>query len=445
MTSVYIRTFGCSLNRFDTDIIIYHLVRNGFTIVKDINNADIIIVNSCGVKKQTEDKIISYLKKLNYKYGNTKKIILAGCLPLINYKRVVTETRVDGMLGSSPGEKIIDALEHILKGKYYESLDKNMDMSIPNNMSSSNAVTKPIAIASGCLDRCSFCGTWIARGVIKSRPINEIIKLVKSYVQNGVKEIYLTSLDNGAYGYDLRPRSSIMSLLKAIDSINGEFIVRIGMMNPRWAHKYLDDLIDLFQRSRKFYYFLHIPVQSGSERMLRIMNRSHGVEEYIECVKRLRKEVDKRFTIMTDIIVGHPGESEVDFQATIDLMKSNPPDYINISQFFPRPNTVSASMKKIPTRIIKERSVELSRIMDEIMLRRNRLWIGWRGAILLNEYGKMDRLIGRNYAYRILAVDADSLDLGDIIYVKAVQAYTTWLYGEFHSKASSIDKLWGSS
>jgi MiaB-like tRNA modifying enzyme len=445
MVSIYIRTFGCSLNRFDTDVIIYYLVREGFTIVKNPDEADIILVNSCGVKKQTEDRIISYLKKLNHVYGNDKKIVLAGCLPLVNYKRVTKETRVDAMIGPSPGRRIIDVMENVLKGVYYESLDKSIDLYIPTSLIPYNEVTKPVGIASGCLDRCSFCGTWIARGVIKSRPMEDIVKVIRNYVQHGVKEIYLTSLDNGAYGYDLRPRKTIISLLKAIDNIEGEFIVRIGMMNPRWAYRYLDDLIDLFQRSRKFYYFLHIPVQSGSEKMLRIMNRSHGVGEYIECVRRLRREVDEKFTIMTDIIVGHPGETEEDFQATINLMKSSPPDYINISQFFPRPNTVSASMKKVPTHIVKRRSVELSRIMDDIMLRRNRLWLGWRGAILLNEYGKMGRLIGRNYAYRILAIEPNSIDLGDVVYVKVVQAYTTWLYGELHSKASSIDKLWGSS
>jgi len=442
MVRVYIETYGCTLNRFDSEVMVYYLQKEGYTIVNNLHEADIIIINSCGVKKQTEDRIISRLKKLRRLFDNRKKIILVGCLPLINYNRVKKETNVDAMAGPSPGMHILKVVKEVEEGNYVEFLNIKEDLSTPSLYINKGEVTKPIGIASGCLDRCSFCGTRNARGYVKSRSIDDIIRLIKRYADNGIKEIYLTSLDNGAYGFDLKPRVSIIDLLRKIDSLSGDFIVRIGMMNPRWAYKYLEDLIEIFRNSKKFYYFLHVPVQSGSNKVLKIMNRGHGVEEYLEVVKRLRKEIDKKFTIMTDIIVGHPGEDDHDFEETLELIKLSMPDYVNISQFFPRPNTPAAYMKKVPTHIVKSRSTELSFLVDKIMFKRNSFWLNWEGAILINEEGRKGRLIGRNYAYKHFAVDRDSIQVGDLIEVKVVQAYTTWLYGEPRKKVSSLYELW---
>ena len=439
---IWLETYGCSLNKFDSYIIRYYLISEGFSISDSIDKADIIIVNSCGVKKQTEDRIISRLKKLRALYKD-KKLLLVGCLPLINLRRIKNETSVDGILGPSPGYKVVEAIEKIINGEYIEDLSQSSLLYKPI-FSPDKIVSIPIGISVGCLDKCSFCGTRLARGNLKSYPPDYIIKLITNHVKHGVREFYLTSQDTGAYGFDLKPRLNIISLLKMIDSLEeNNFIVRIGMMNPRWVYKFIDDLIEIFRSSTKFYHFLHIPVQSGSDKVLKIMNRGHGVEEYIESVRKLRKEVGKHFTIMTDIIVGHPGEDEEDFEATVEIVKESQPDYINISQFFPRPNTPSAFMKKIPTNIVKYRSTILSQVSDEVLYKRNMLWVGWKGAILLNEFGRRgDRILGRNYAYKIFAVDRDDLNIGDIIHIKAVKAYTTWLYGEYRKKSSSFLDLW---
>jgi len=442
MTKIYIKTFGCPLNKFDTNVIEYYILNNGYVLSNYIDHSDVIIVNSCGVKKQTEDKVISYLRKIRNKYGKNKKLILAGCLPRINYKRVVNEVDVDAILGPSPGAKILKVIESVLGGEYYEDLSESFSNVVPPLNIHSNEITKPVAISSGCIDNCSFCGTRLARGYIKSYPPDTILGLIKRYVKMGAKEIYLTSLDNGVYGFDLNPRINIINLLKLIDKIDGDFIVRIGMMNPRWAYKYLEDFIELFNNSQKFYHFLHIPVQSGSDKVLRIMNRGHGVEEYIEVIKRLRNEVDKKFTIMTDIIVGHPGEEDDDFVSTIELIKESQPDYVNISQFFPRPGTLAAEMKKVPTKIVKRRSTTLSGVVDSVMFKRNLLWSGWRGAVMINEYGKLSRLVGRNYAYKLFAIEPNGYRLGDVVYLRYVKAYTTWIYGEPQNKASSLSELW---
>ncbi len=433
MARVYLKTFGCTLNRYDSDVMEAYLLDAGYSLVDSLDNSDVIIINTCGVKKQTEDKVISYLRAIRARYPN-KKLIATGCLPPINFERLTAECSLDGVLGPSPGNEIVKALDAVLSGDRYIHLNTNR---IESPKIVRNSVTVPLAVSSGCLDKCSFCGTKNARGVVKSLDPSTVKKAIMEYVSRGVKEILLTSVDLGAYGYDLKPRRSYIDLLKEIKSIPGNFVVRIGMINPRWVYSHLDELIEVFEDNGHFYHFLHIPVQSGSDKVLRIMNRGHGVEEYIESVKRLRKEIGEDFTIMTDIIVGHPGETDEDFELTLDLIRESRPDFVNISQFFPRPNTPSAKMKKIPTKIIKERSRVVSRLCDVVLYDRNRMWRGWEGPILVNEFGK-GRYLGRNYAYKIFAVESEVDLMGKIVEVRSERVYTTWLYAVLRREASSI-------
>jgi MiaB-like tRNA modifying enzyme len=388
------------------------------------------VVNTCGVKKQTEDRVIDYIRMLNRKYEG-KKIIVSGCLPLINRERLVSKVRFDYMLGPSPGHKLVGAISQVLNkgdGKLVEgdiyTLDSSMYLS--HVYKDKKIVTAPIGVSSGCLDKCSFCGTRLARGLVKSIPLESIERMIRLYIRGGIKEIHLTSTDMGAYGYDLRPRRSFIDILRMIMGIEGDFIVRIGMMNPRWAYKWLDELIEIFNSTKRFYYFLHIPVQSGSDKVLGIMRRGHGVAEYLEVVDRLRKEVDPLFSISTDIIVGHPGEDDSDFELTLEVIKESEPDFVNISKFFPRPNTPSKYMKQVPTDVIKMRSIELSELVDSVLLNRNRRWIGWRGEVLVNERGKNNTYMARNYAYKIVVLDG-SFELGDVVSVEVIGANVTWL------------------
>ncbi len=432
MGRVYLETFGCTLNRYDSEVMESYLRTAGYEVVDRVEDSDVVVINTCGVKKQTEDKMVSHIRKLRERYGD-KKIVLTGCLTMINLPRLKRECSFDAVLGPSPGKYVVEAVEAVLRGEDYIRLNTE-SLDIPLNIGGS--VTKSIGVSTGCLDNCAFCGTKLARGTVKSLEPEKVLRLVESYVKNGAKEILLTSVDIGAYGFDLRPRVPITKLLRMISEVEGNFIVRIGMMNPRWAYLYLDELIEIFESSTKFYHFLHIPVQTGSPELLRIMDRGHGVEEYLEAVRRLRMEVGRHFSIMTDIIVGHPGEREVDHEMTIEVLRESEPDFVNISQFFPRPGTKAARMKKVDTRVVKRRSREVSRVADEVLSRRNQMWRDWEGPVLINEFGR-GRYLGRNYAYKIFAVDG-GVSIGDVVLVRGVRAYTTWLYAELLGRASSL-------
>lgn len=423
--NIYIRTFGCPLNKFDSLKIEGSLRYLGLNITNEIEKSDVIIVNSCGVKKQTEDRVIDYLRTLRRKYPS-KKIILAGCLPKINPHRINKEKLCDANFGPTEIGDLINCVSRLAKIDTPPNVDK---IELLEHVPRLNSITYPLGVSSGCLDKCSFCGTKNARGIVKSLELDKIEKLVKRLVYRGYKEIFLTSTDLGAYGFDLKPRRNMIDLLKMIDKIEGDFIVRIGMANPRWIYRWIDDLVEIFQTSRKFYHFLHIPVQSGSDELLKKMRRGHGTMEYLESVKILRKELGERFTISTDIIVGHPGEEEKDFELTLELLEESEPDFVNISKFFPRPNTPAKFMKQVPTKIIKERSREVSRLTDRIMLKRNLLWNDWIGPILINEYGKNGSFMGRNYAYKIFVVKG-RYKLGDVVKVKFKKAHSTWIEGD---------------
>ena len=197
-----------------------------------------------------------------------------------------------------------------------------------------------------------------------------------------------------------------------------DFKIRLGMGNPDYLPDYLDDLIEVYKDPRMFK-FLHLPVQSGSNSVLKKMKRNYNVETFIEIVKKFRK-VHPNITLSTDIICGYPDETDDEFQETIDLIKKIRPDVLNISRFWPRPGTIAAKKKQLPSHIIKQRSVALTKLFGEISTENNKKWLNWQGKILINEIGKNNSFVGRNYAYKPVIVK-DNLNIGDEIEVSIVK------------------------
>jgi len=255
-----------------------------------------------------------------------------------------------------------------------------------------------------------------------------IIEEVRRALADGCREIWITSQDNACYGFDIGLK--LTDLLKRILSIEGDFYVRVGMMNPAYVKPMVDDLIECLN-NEKCFKFVHLPVQSGSNRILKLMRRMYTVEDYLEIVDRLRSNVDK-LSIATDIIVGFPSETDEDFQSTIDLIKEVEYDSVNISKFGARPLTEAAKMKLLPSGIVSERSRVASEIAREVALSRNRrVWLGWSGEVLVDEEGlKPGSLIGRNIWYKPIVLKDDTLSLGARIKVRIVEVYPYHLLGE---------------
>jgi MiaB-like tRNA modifying enzyme len=259
-----------------------------------------------------------------------------------------------------------------------------------------NRVVSIVQIASGCLSECSFCQTKLVKGNLRSYRPGDIIRQIKSDIKQGCKEIWLSSTDNGCYGRDIG--SNLASLLLQCCELDGEFKIRIGMMNPMYIPQLLSPLLDIFLYKSKVLKFLHIPVQSGSDRILQRMRRSHSALTFMKGVQFFRERIPK-ITIATDIIVGYPSETEEDFQQTVDLITKTEPDIVNISKYSARPGVLASSEKKVPSHITKRRTHTLDKLAKEISSARNSQWVGWSGEIIIDEV--KDKFIqGRNFAYK---------------------------------------------
>lgn len=258
-----------------------------------------------------------------------------------------------------------------------------------------NPLIEITPISSGCLSSCTYCKTKFARGKLASYRVGAIVRHIENSLHEGCREFWLTSQDNGCYGYDIE--SNIAELLNALVDVQGDFKVRVGMMNPQYIEDYLPELIRAY-RSEKIFKFLHIPVQAGSDTVLKDMKREYDTETFKRVVKKLRDNFPE-MTLSTDIICGFPTETREDFEKTIYLVQEVRPSIINISRFWPRPGTVAAHLKLLPGEETKKRSTELKNIFDKIALRENQKWVGWKGEVLIDEQGKNNTWIGRNFAY----------------------------------------------
>ncbi len=424
--NVYIETYGCTANQADSDIIRGILSRK-FGIAQNSEDADIIVVNTCGVIEHTERKILRRIRELK---ESGKIVIAAGCLTRIAKKEVAEIC--DAIVSPDNIHRMDYVVNEVLSGKRVELLEFNrIDKACLYNLKrrlNENTIAI-VAISEGCLGRCSYCATKIARGRLRSFSLENVVKEVEDAVKRGFKEIQLTSQDTGAYGLDRG--FTLADLLERISDIEGEFRVRVGMMNPNHALRIIDDLINAFS-SDKIFKFVHIPVQSGDNKVLEDMRRDYSVEDFLEVVNAFRKSFDD-VVLSTDIIVGFPTENEESFWKSYELIREVKPDIVNITRFSARKGTPAAKMKDIPDWIKKERSRKLTELSKEIGLRNNIKFIGRVENVLITKYGKNGTFLSRTNSYRPVIIDKGSI--GEFRKVKIVDAKFNYLKAINHSTA----------
>ncbi|MEM7821281.1 MAG: tRNA (N(6)-L-threonylcarbamoyladenosine(37)-C(2))-methylthiotransferase [Candidatus Aenigmatarchaeota archaeon] len=419
----FIKTYGCTSNKSDSEIMIALLEKNGYRRTK-LNEARYLILNTCGVKQQTEEKIISALKKFS---SLNSRIIIAGCLPRINIERIKKVIpSFSAIIDTRSIHRIVEVIKKIEEGKnnlIFFSDEPPIKPSMPKSLT--NPIIGIIQISEGCNLGCSYCCTRFGRGRLYCYPKDEIIKEAKRLLSMGCKEIYLTSQDTGAYKYE---DFTLVELINEISKIEGKFFVRVGMMNPVHAKRILDELVSSYQ-NKKIFKFLHLPLESGSDNILLKMKRGYKANDFISIVERFREKIPE-ITISTDVIVGFPGETEDDFSSTIKILEKIMPDIVNISKFGPRPGTEASRMKQLERKTINKRSSLLSEIVRKICLEKNEKWIGWEGNIIVDEKGKNQSWIGRNFAYKQVVINCNKNIFGKFVDVKIIGAAPTHLIGE---------------
>ncbi len=251
-----------------------------------------------------------------------------------------------------------------------------------------------------------------------------IIKEIENSIKHGCKEIWVTSQDNASYEYN---GIKLPELLNEISDISGKFFVRVGMMNPKNVLPILKDLINSY-KNKKIYNFLHLPVQSGDNRILEKMNRGYKVEDFLKIVEEFRKNL--KIQLWTDVIIGFPGETEEKFGNTVKLIKKIRPDWVNVSKFGKRPKTPVKKFKQISSKIISKRSEEISKIVRQISLEKNREWINWEGDILISKKGKNPgQWMGRNFAYKNILIENKENLLGKFVKIEVKEANYSHLKG----------------
>lgn len=409
---VAVVTYGCTLNQADSDIIQGTLSERGYCI-SGPEGADVIILNTCTVKGPTENKIIERIKSLEnrkLKTGNGQ-LVISGCMAA-NVQKLRRYTSAP-IVWPGALARIGDAVEDALSGQVTEYREPGTKEGLPR------LITKPImrlGIAEGCTNSCYFCQTKLARPGLKSMNPKQVLQLVSEGARQGVKEIQLTAMDTGVYGMDLG--TSLPELLNCIHEVEGDFLVRLGMINPEHVLRMREELIDALKRG-KMYKFLHAPVQSGSERVCKEMNRRHSVEEFEEIVQEFRKEIPG-ITIATDIIVGYPRETQDDFSRTLDLVERVKPDVVNLSKFSPRPGTKAKELPQLHNDEIKRRSVEATKMVRRVLEEKNKRYIGRELDVLITE--KQKSFTGRTINYKQVVVKDYEGGLGEMVKVKIEDA-----------------------
>ncbi len=416
MPRVLIETHGCTLNQSDSDIMETVLRNSGADVSRgeyanDTDDMyDYVIMNTCTVKKQTEQRITGRLQRFS---GLGRRLIVTGCMASANS---------DVIRKSAPGASILSPA-NIMKVSEVINSDSRQErlqysrIPKPGLIGPSGSVIARIPISEGCLSSCSFCETRFARGPLNSFDGKVILRAIQMSANAGAREIELTSQDVGAYGAD--SKTSIAELAMNASAIEGNFLMRIGMLNPEHLHRYFDDLIRAFNEpGSKLFRFLHLPVQSGNDRVLRDMKRRHTSGEFRSYVHELREKV-RGISIATDVIVGYPTETESDYLETLNLLLELKPTITNISKFSKRPHAPASGLRQLPANEVKRRSTEMSRMVRAMQQKEYSGLAGRKMHVLVTE-SSGSTASGRDISYRPIGIiNPEAVAPGDVVTVEA--------------------------
>lgn len=411
----YIETYGCTANMGNSQELAEALQEMGH-IPSSMDEADAIVLNTCAVTEKTERKVLRRLRQLQ---GD--RLVVAGCLPAALPASIsgLCCRGILGPLNASSAGRIEDLF--------------GLSCSCPETTPPfSGSMTHPsrdlcgiVNVAEGCNGACTYCIVRKARGVLKSRSPDDIAAQVERMVAIGLVEIQITAQDTAAYGSDRG--SDLAQLLDRLAAISGEFMLRVGMMNPDRLLDIQEQLLRAFS-SPKIYRFLHTPVQSGSDRILEEMGRRYHAGDIPELFSSFRSSYPD-MGIITDVIIGFPGETQEDFYDSMHLIEKMQPDKVNITRFSARPGTHAARLYDMPDRIKKERSREMTRLWLDIAARRNELYVGKIITALVTERGRDATMKARADNYLGIVVEGDP-NLGSFIDVLVTASNPFYLSGQ---------------
>lgn len=442
MVKVYIKTYGCQMNERDSEAVAAQLLERGFTIVEREEDAEVILLNTCSVRGRAEEKALGQMRYLAGRLARKRPDLILGFLGCMAQARgeelIRTIPEVRLVLGTQRLHLLADYLQKIIDGKENRIVDIEATSSPERDRmghlygAGMTRVRAYVTIMHGCNMKCSFCIVPYTRGPERSRPISEIVAECRELASHGVKEVILLGQIVTNYGRGMIPflkgKSPFVQLLEAVHEIDG--IERIRFTSPH-PSGYRDDLIEAYQRLPKLCESVHLPLQSGSNRILRKMRRGYTREKFLEVVHKLRC-INPDMGISTDIIVGYPGETEDDFQQTIDLVRLAAFDSAYVFKFSPRPGTPAAEdHDQLPQDVIEQRHQRLLQVVNEVAFGRFQRMVGRTVEVLVYGPSRKNprKLEGRTRCHKIAVFDGPDSLIGKTVrlYVESSTAVT--LYG----------------
>ena len=446
MNRVYIKTYGCQMNERDSQAVAALLRNKGYSIVEEEATADVILLNTCSVREQAEQKAIGKAGYITAKKRKKPNLILGimGCMAQNKGDSLVdTLPDLDLVIGTQKFHRVPDHLDHMIAsmnglGPKPETIidieeEAGSQNTIKSHMDDGQKVSAFVSIMQGCNMKCSYCIVPKTRGAERARPMNEIVDEIQGLADKGTKEVTLLGQIVNQYAVREFPfvdkKSPFVQLLEKVNAIEG--IERIRFTSPHPVG-FKDDLIECYQRLPKLCEYLHFPMQSGSNEILKAMRRPYSIEKFRQIIEKLR-EIRPDIYISTDIIVGFPGETDEDFEATRSAFEAIGFDMAYIFKYSVRPGTTAEPAGDPISKETKEaRNQILLDILSRSSLVRNQSLVGTTQEVLLEGKAKRgeNMFIGRTRGYRKVIVSASERLIGELVDVHITEATVSSLSGE---------------
>ena len=422
------------MNEYDSNRIYDSVKRLGFIKSQDQKNLDCYVINTCHIRDKAKEKVyheIGRVKKI-YKEKNKPIVVVAGCVAQAeNQEMLNREPYIDIVIGPQSYHKINDRLKNFIKDKKIEEteFDTVSKFNYFDNIENKNSkVSSYLTIQEGCDKFCSFCVVPYTRGPEYSRPFNKIISEAESLIKNGAKEIILLGQNVNAYFFKEKIKEyRISDLINKLESYSELKRIRYTTSHPR---DMTDDLIECYSKNKKLMPLVHLPIQSGSNKILKLMNRKHTVEQYIEIFEKLKK-INPKIEFSSDFIISYPGETNDDFKDTINLVRKI--KFINSFSFIfsPRPGTKAANLKQIDKEIAKERLLKIQEYLFKFQLNMNKFFINKSVDVLVeNKMDGQKKLFGRNQFMNSVIFEGNANFIGKNINIKIEKANQNSLFGK---------------
>jgi len=449
MPKVFIKTYGCQMNERDSEQVAQMFVERGYTVTPDVNEADVVLLNTCSVRDQAEQKALGNMARLSHLRRERQHVVYGflGCMAQSRGAELIEQMpHVDLVAGTQKYHKVVDHVESILRPRLERRMDDlrtgivdieeetESQNTIRDHVEKPHAVSEFVSIMQGCNMKCTFCIVPYTRGQERSRPIAEIVEEVKRLADRGTREVTLLGQIVNLYGRHefaaQNGKTPFSQLLEAVHEVDG--IQRIRFTSPHPVG-YKQDVIDAYTYLPKLASHVHFPLQSGSDRILKRMHRPYKAERFVEICESMKK-ARPGIAISTDIIVGFPGETEEDYEATKAVVERVQFDHAFVFRYSPRRNTPAAELDgQLPERVKEERNQDLLRLVDGISIQKNQALVGQTVQILCEGPSKTnaERLSGRTSTNRIVIFEGNPRrHIGQLLDVRIRETTGHTLYGD---------------